>query len=57
MRAGYRLDEFIATFARVSSLLRNPTLAIAGVSTIALGVGVNTTVFSIVNGRSSVHSR
>lgn len=34
----------------VRSLLRNPSLAILGLLTLALGIGANTAIFSVVNG-------
>ena len=48
---GHWMDELARDVRYGSrSLQRNPTFTLAAVLTIALGIGVNTTIFMIVNG-------
>src|SRR5258708_574870 len=50
VRRGHWLDEMIGGVRYgCRSLVRNPTFTVVGILTIALGIGVNTTVFTIVN--------
>src|SRR5260221_8352851 len=50
VRRGHWLDEMIGDVRYgCRSLVRNPTFTVVGILTIALGIGVNTTVFTIVN--------
>lgn len=44
------LDDLLHTFRPFA---RNPNFAAAVVATLALGIGVNTAVFSVFNGRPS----
>jgi putative ABC transport system permease protein len=51
VRAGYSLDELIRDVRYgVRSLRHNPTFTVVSISTIALGVGINTMVFAVLNG-------
>lgn len=51
VRRGRWLDEMSRDIRYGSrSLLRNPTFTVVSILTIALGIGVNTTIFTIVNG-------